>query len=199
MARAAIVAPKAGSSLAIRCANRPIWTNRPSAKAADSVRKRRLAEAARDAAAAAAAFDARAGGARRRKRQASGQTTATVASATSEPASDKPPSAINAVHSGVNSRPPMLAPLKAMLIAFGRSRSNHGATMALSAAPLIAAQPAPLSSSAGTSCQVCCAFVQAMAPAAASTAPPMVTRRDAEAAIGVGQAVIRAALTRYAR
>ena len=56
--------------------------------------------------------------------------------------------------------PPTLAPLNAMLIAFGRSRSNQGATMALSAAPLVAAQPAPLSIKAGTSCHGCCTFAQ---------------------------------------
>src|SRR6266849_5574299 len=88
----------------------------------------------------------------------------TVAAATTNAADDRPTPAISAVHSGVNNRPPMLAPLKAVLIAFGRSASNHGATMALSAAPLMAAHPAPLSSSAGTSCQACCALAQAMAP-----------------------------------
>ena len=99
-----------------------------------------------------------------------------VAEATTTPARDKPPSAINADHNGANNRLPTLAPLKAMLIALGRSRSNHGATMALRAAPLMAAHPAPLNNSAGTSCQACRALVQAMAPAAASSAPTMVTR-----------------------
>ena len=69
----------------------------------------------------------------------------------------------------------MLAPLNAMLMAFGRSRSNQGATIRLSAAPLIADQPTPLSSNAGTSSQICGAPVQATAPAAAQMAPAMVT------------------------
>ena len=99
-----------------------------------------------------------------------------VAQATMKAASDSPTPAINAVHSGTKTIPPTLAPLKAVLIAFGRSRSNHGATMALSAAPLIADHPAPLRISAGTSCQACWAFAQARAPAPASTTPAQVTR-----------------------
>ena len=47
--------------------------------------------------------------------------------------------------------------------------------MALSAAPLVAAQPAPLNSSAGNNCHAAWAFAQTTAPAEASSAPDKVT------------------------
>jgi len=86
-----------------------------------------------------------------------------------------PKAAISAVQRGVNSTPPTLAPLKAMLIALGRSLSNQGETSALSAAPLVADQPSALSSSAGTRCHGSAALAHATAPAPANMAPAMVT------------------------
>jgi hypothetical protein len=59
-------------------------------------------------------------------------------------AATKPTRPMSATHSGVKTRPPMLAPLYAVARAAGRARSNHGATIALTAAAPIATQPHPV-------------------------------------------------------
>src|SRR5256885_14728101 len=71
-------------------------------------------------------------------------TAATMQPPIRSAADGKPIDRINQTHSGTNSTPPTLAPLNASAIAIGRSRSNHFATMAFNAAPLVMAQPAPL-------------------------------------------------------
>jgi hypothetical protein len=70
----------------------------------------------------------------------------------------KPNLPIATAQSGVKISPPMLAPLNAILSAFGRSLSNHGATIALIAAPVVAAEPAPLTAAIGNSCQAAAAL-----------------------------------------
>ena len=80
------------------------------------------------------------------------------------------------------------ARLKAVLIAFGRSRSNHGATMALSAAMFIAGHRAPLNSSDGTSCHGLLRVRPGNERQRRQAATPaQVSAAHAEAAIGLGQ------------
>lgn len=84
----------------------------------------------------------------------------------------RPSRAISSAHSGANSTPPTLAPLKAIESAAGRFLSNHGATIALIAAPLVSAQPAPLGNAARNSSHGDGDRAHATTPAQAST-PPM--------------------------
>jgi hypothetical protein len=62
-----------------------------------------------------------------------------AAAATSIPEAAKPTSAMRPTQTGGNKTPPRLAPLRVRLSAFGRSRSNQRATMALMAALLVVA------------------------------------------------------------
>src|SRR5215470_4875107 len=98
-----------------------------------------------------------------------------MAAATSNPEMARPTWAIRATQMGGKRTPPTLAPLRARLSAFGRSRSNQRATMALMAALLVVAQPAPVSSAAAKSCQGDCARDQVMTPSAHAIAPALVT------------------------
>jgi hypothetical protein len=59
-------------------------------------------------------------------------------------ASANPKRAISAANSGAKTMPPVLAPFSAQLTARPRRRSNQGATMMLTAAPLIVAQPSDI-------------------------------------------------------
>ena len=61
---------------------------------------------------------------------------------------ENPKRAINDVSSGAKMMPPVLAPLSAPLTARPRRRSNQGATMMLTAAPLIVAQPSDITANA---------------------------------------------------
>ena len=58
----------------------------------------------------------------------------------------------------------------AVLSAAGRARTNHGAMMAFTVTPLIAAQPAPLTIAAAKSCQGLSATAQPNTPALSATA-----------------------------
>ena len=91
----------------------------------------------------------------------------------------------------------MLAPLNAMLIAFGRSRSNHGATISVQRRP---AHRRPTRAAQQQRRHELPDLLRVRSRQrrrpAANGAPATVTRGDAETAIGVGQAVIRTALTR---
>jgi hypothetical protein len=69
----------------------------------------------------------------------------------------------------------MLPPLYAIASAAGRVRTNQGETIALSAAALIAPQPAPLSAVATNSCQGDTAVAQPRTPSARQSAPAFVT------------------------
>src|SRR5262245_24172628 len=100
---------------------------------------------------------------------------ATMTAATTIPDAAIPRLAIRETHMGGNKIPPKLAPLSARLKAFGRSRSNQRATMALMAALLVVAQPAPLSSAAGRSYQGEVTTDQVMMPRAHDSAPIRVT------------------------
>ena len=62
-----------------------------------------------------------------------------------------------------------------MASAAGRERTNQGETMALSAAALIAPQPAPLSALTANSCQGAVTVAQPTIPAASDSAPAFVT------------------------
>src|SRR6516162_560015 len=86
----------------------------------------------------------------------------------------KPNRAMPPAQSGEKTTPPMLAPLYAMESAAGQVRTNQGEIMALTAAPPIAAQPAPLSSVTTKSCQGAAAHAQPKTPTAKSTAPTLV-------------------------
>jgi|SRR6476469_3830076 hypothetical protein len=61
-----------------------------------------------------------------------------------------------------------------MASAAGLRRTNQGETMALTAAALVAAQPAPLSASAGSSCHGSAATAQPATPTASASAPALV-------------------------
>ncbi len=83
-----------------------------------------------------------------------------------------------------------------MASAAGRRRSNHGETMALTAAALMALQPAPLKSAAANSCQGAAAIDQANTPsprhsAAARVAPAMPSRRLSAGRLPATSAPIR--------
>src|SRR5438132_957340 len=67
-----------------------------------------------------------------------------------------------------------------MASAVGRARSNHGETMALRAAALIAPQPAPLSALTTNSCQGAVTVAQPITPAARQSAPALVTAAAAK-------------------
>src|SRR5687768_993899 len=62
-----------------------------------------------------------------------------------------------------------------MASAAGRERANHGETMALMAAALIAPQPAPLSAVAANSCQGIVAVAQPRMPTAIESAAALLT------------------------
>ena len=62
-----------------------------------------------------------------------------------------------------------------MASAAGRERTNHGETMALMAAALMAPQPAPLSAVATNSCHGSVAVAQPRMPTARESAPAFVT------------------------
>ena len=80
-------------------------------------------------------------GLRRSTRSAAGISTVTIAARASAIPFPKPYRAIRNTSSGVTTTPPQLPPFRARLIASPRFLSNHGATIALIAAPFIAAQP----------------------------------------------------------
>lgn len=111
-----------------------------------------------------------------RKRPARIHIVASSTAATSNAALPMPNVPINATHSGEKITPPMLAPLNAMPSAAGRRRSNHGETIALIAAPLVNAQPAPLNGVAKKSCHGSHANPHPTSPMAVRTAPARVTR-----------------------
>jgi hypothetical protein len=100
--------------------------------------------------------------------------TSGMAIPTATAAASTPILAISKISKGGNMTPPMLAPLNAKPMAFGRSRSNHGATIALIAAPLVAAQPLPEIAAATNNCHGADATDQATIPAPARTAPMIV-------------------------
>src|SRR5690348_17425417 len=100
--------------------------------------------------------------------------TSGIAIPTATAAGSTPVLEISTVSKGGNTTPPMLAPLNAKPIAFGRSRSNHGATIALIAAPLVAAQPLPEIAAATNNCHGADATDQATIPTPERTAPIIV-------------------------
>jgi hypothetical protein len=98
-------------------------------------------------------------------------TMATMQPPTRSAADGNPIDRIKHTHIGTNSTPPTLAPLNASAIAIGRSRSNHLATSAFSAAPLVMAQPAPLGIAAANNCHGSRELDHNIRPAAVRTAP----------------------------
>src|SRR3978361_169480 len=100
--------------------------------------------------------------------------TSGMAIPTAPAAPSTPILAISKVSMGGNTTPPTLAPLNAKPMAFGRSRSNHGATIALLAHPLVAAQPPPEIAAATNNCHGADAADHAPIPAPARTAPMIV-------------------------
>jgi hypothetical protein len=181
----------------------PIWAKRPSANAPEMVAKRRsrsrsTRRVARGAASACGSDSAEpaASGFGRRYFAANGHRTAAIARPMSAAADGNPKRAISTTHSGTKTRPPMLAPLKARLSAFGLSRSNQGATMAFIAAPLVAAHPAPLGNAAANSCHGSRAFDQARMPSAAKATPACVTRAMPKRRCASGRHVTSMALNR---
>ena len=88
---------------------------------------------------------------------------------------ENPSEPIAATQSGEKITPPMLPPLYAMPSAAGRVCTNHGETIAFTAAALIAPQPVPLSTLATKSCQGVIAVAQPKTPAAKQSAPAFVT------------------------
>src|SRR4051812_12049167 len=164
--RPALATPTSGVNRTIKCERRPICANRASANATESVRNlgvRIISE--RDSLGvgfATAGVAESLSGARPRlagvglKYLAESSATAlTVTMATDRAAIWKPKRSIRNNQRGTNKTPPTLAPLNARPIAFGRSRSNHLATMELRAAPLVVAQPAALGIAATKSCHGC--------------------------------------------
>src|SRR5438874_2292796 len=90
-------------------------------------------------------------------------------------AAGNPNSAIAITQSGEKTTPPMLAPLYAIESAAGRARTNQGETIALTAAPPVAAQPAPLNKVAAKSCQGAAATAQPSTPRPVASAAALVT------------------------
>ncbi len=85
-----------------------------------------------------------------------------------------PSSAMAATQSGEKMMPPTLPPLYAMPSAAGRERTNQGETIALTAAALIAHQPAPLSKAATKSCHGAAATAQPKVPSASDRTAALV-------------------------
>src|SRR5438477_8918506 len=83
-------------------------------------------------------------GVRENKRSARSHTVSTMAKLIAAADFGNPSMPIAATQSGEKITPPMLPPLYAMARAVGRARTNQGETIALTAAALIAPQPAPL-------------------------------------------------------
>jgi hypothetical protein len=76
---------------------------------------------------------------------------------------------------GAKRMPPALAPLSAWPNASGRRWSNHGETIAMMAAPLVTAQPAPLRVAATNSCHGAAANDQPTMPITRANVPAWVT------------------------
>src|ERR1700752_2241446 len=80
-------------------------------------------------------------------------------------AAGKPTKPIVTTQSGEKISPARLAPLYAVPSATGRVRTNHGDTAALTATPLVAAQPMPLTTVAAKSCHGAVATAHPATPA----------------------------------
>ena len=104
------------------------------------------------------------------------RTTSSAAAATTS-ARANPMASMSRMSAGAMTTPPSVAPLNAMLTARPRRRSNHGATMMLSAAPLIAPQPTAMTRNTGKSCQGRVAAPSAATPVAIARLPIMITTR----------------------
>jgi hypothetical protein len=111
-------------------------------------------------------------------------------------AATKPTRPTSATHSGVKTSPSMLAPLYAVARAAGLARSNHGATIALTAAAPIATQPPPLRIAAAKSCTGVAAMAQPTTPPASVSTPADVTRETPNRRYSAGRFAITIAPTR---
>ena len=111
-------------------------------------------------------------------------------------AQGKPSSPIAATQSGEKTTPPMLDPLYADASAAGRLRTNHGATIALTAAAPMVTQPPPLNSVAIKSCHRSCASAQPATPIASASEPALVTRTRPKRAYSLGRLAITIAPNR---
>ena len=90
-------------------------------------------------------------------------------------ASENPIPSMAATHNGENTTPPTLPPLYAMASAGGRRCTNHGETIAFTAAALMAPHPAPVSRATTNSCHGATAMAQLNVPTASATTPACVT------------------------
>src|SRR5436190_23549806 len=114
-------------------------------------------------------------GDRENKRSAKSHTVRTMAKLIAAADFGNPSIPIAATKKGKKITPPILPPLYAMARAVGRARTNQGETIALTAAALIAPQPAPLNTLATKSCQGAAAVAQPRTPVARQSAPAFVT------------------------
>ena len=188
-AAAAAPSPNTGARRVTRWVISPTCANSASAKAAERVMNRRSRSSApsrsggccgwglpaAEETSSPSGSSPRVVGVGPSKLPANGQSMASMTAPTSAAAAPTPSVLINAAHSGVKTTPPMLAPLSAWLSAAGRRRSNHGDTMALIAAPLVAAHPAPVAAAATNSCHGAKAKPQPHSPNAVASTPKRVT------------------------
>src|SRR5215468_5045490 len=102
-------------------------------------------------------------------------------------ADGNPSNPMAATQSGEKTTPPMLDPLYADASAAGRLRTNHGATIALTAAAPMVTQPPPLNSVATKSCHGSCASAQPVTPIASVSEPALVTRAKPKRRYSLGR------------
>src|SRR5215469_12445662 len=113
-------------------------------------------------------------GVREIKRSARSQTVNSMTKLITAAACENPSNPIEPTQSGEKITPPILPPLYAMARAAGRERTNQGETIALTAAALIAPQPAPLNTPATKRCQGASALAHPRIPTARQIAPAFV-------------------------
>jgi len=102
-------------------------------------------------------------------------------------ADGNPSNPMAATQSGEKTKPPMLDPLYADASAAGRLRTNHGATIALTAAAPMVTHPPPLNSVATKSCHGSCASAQPATPIASASEPALVTRAKPKQRYSLGR------------